>query len=167
MNATGVEFVRHGVPLRSGAAELYLLELVVLLCLRDRALRVRLTRDGSECAMWSESAADRTEMVPPPGHVADALYRLLAEGDPPLARWWNPLSWRAKPPAALAPRWVGEIEARFGETRVVIGCDLTARPDGVSIVLEFCGYDDQRDEYARAAEGMVRAWRERREATRT
>ena len=167
MNPTGVEFVRNGAALRSRGAELYLFGLVVLLCLRDRAHRVRITRDGSECAMWSESPAERIELVPPPDHVVDELYRVLAEGDPPRARWWNPLSWRTPPRTAMRPCWVGEIEARLGETRVAIGCDLIAHPEGVSMVLEFGSYDDQRDEYARAAEEALRAWRERRQEAKT
>ena len=167
MNATGVEFVRNGATIRSRSPVVDLLGLVVLMCLRDRAHRVRITREGSECAMWSESAAERIELVPPPDHAVNDLYRVLAEGDPPPVRWWNPLSWRPPPPVALLPRWSGEIEARLGETRVAIGCDLVAHPESVSIVLEFSCYDDQRDEYARAAEAALRAWRKRRQGAKT
>lgn len=161
MNASGVGFVRDGAAIRSRHPAVYLLGLVVLMCLRDRARRVRIARAGAEGEMHAFGPDGTLEMVPPPAHVVDALYRLLAEGDPPRPRWWSPLSWRSKPVASVPHCWSGEIEALLGETRVPIACDLMAYPDGVSVVLEFCGDDDQRDEYARAAEEANRARRKR------
>lgn len=168
MNASEVEFVRDGVVLRGplDAPFLYLLELVMLMCLRDRAYRMRIARAGDAAEMHAVGPDGAFEMVPPPGHVVDALYRLLAEGDPPRPRWWDVRAWFARPkPDAVPPCWVGEIEARFCGVRVPIACDLIAYPDGASIVLEIGGTTAERNDYARAAEEANRARHERIMAT--
>jgi hypothetical protein len=165
MNATVVEFVREGVALRSrpDAPYLHLLSLVVLMCLRDGHRSVRIARAGTAGEMHSRGDAGPVEMVPPPAHIVDALYRLLAEGNPPRPRWWNVRAWLRRPPEppAVPPCWSGVIEARFGGVRVPLACDLIAYPDGVSIVLEVGGTSAERAGYARAAEAATAARRAR------
>jgi hypothetical protein len=167
MNSSGVTFMRDGAAIRSrpDCAFVYLLGLVVLMSLREGHRRVRIARAGDTGEMHASGDAGVVELVPPPAHAVDELYRLLSAGERP--RWWNPLRWLAKPPAAVPACWSGTVEARFGEARVPIACDLMAYPDGVSIVLEFGGTDAERAEYARAAEAATTAWRERVRAAGT
>lgn len=165
MNLSGVEFVRDGAAIRSRSPVVYLLGLVVLMCLRDRSSRVRIARAGDTGEMHAVGPDGPFDLVPPPGHAVDELYRLLAEGDPPRPRWWDVRSWFATPkPPAVPPCWSGEIEARFGVTRVPIACDLIAYPHGASIVLEIGGTAAERADYARAAEVARSAWLERSQA---
>lgn len=168
MNLSGVEFVRDGVALRSSSDPVYLrlLGLVVLMCLCERAYRVRIARTGNESQMHAVGPDGPFDLVPPPTHITNELYRVLAEGDPPCPRWWDVRTWFAAPPkpVAVPPCWSGEIEARFGVSRVPISCDLIAYPDGVSIVLEIGGTAAERADYARAAEVARAAWLERSQA---
>jgi hypothetical protein len=127
---------RNGVPLRRDSDGRTLLLMVFLIAIRDGARRLQILHAEDSTTMREDVNGDVIDMVPPPAHFVDLVYRGLSTGPEPwyrrLLRW---LRGQAEP--RVPDSWRGQIEVRIGRVIVPVACDFLAHPGGRLLAFDF------------------------------
>ncbi len=127
--------IRNDVSIRDNRNCALLLKMLVAMGVRDRANRIHIDRTSERATLLAEGDGWHAELVPPPLHLVDELYTLLAVDRKP---WYSRLvPWfRHEPLAEARETWQGRIEVWIQDVVLLAECDVLAHPGGLFIAVE-------------------------------